>query len=137
MVNFEPSQPRTAFSLRKFKASLKPNVPWSHVIGPNPLKVVFILEQLGFLYEQKYLPMDEMKKEPFVNINPNGRIPAIEDPNAAITLWESGAILECLVEAYNKQNAISFPAGTPEYLHAKQWLHFQMSGQGPYFGQAV
>ncbi|KAH1628908.1 hypothetical protein KXX21_005159 [Aspergillus fumigatus] len=117
--------------------SLKPIALWSHVMGPNPLKVVFILEQLGIPYEQKYLATDQVKKEPFVNINPNGRVPAIEDPNTGITLWESGAILEYLVETYDKQNTISFPTGSPEYFQAKQWLHFQMSGQGPYFGQAV
>ncbi|RHZ69915.1 hypothetical protein CDV55_107948 [Aspergillus turcosus] len=117
--------------------SLKPIILWGHVMGPNPLKVVFILEHLGIPYEHKFVPLDEIKKEPFVNINPNGRLPAIQDPNTGITLWESGAILEYLMETYDKQNTISFPAGTPEYFHAKQWLHFQMSGQGPYFGQAV
>lgn len=116
---------------------LKPIILWGHVMGPNPLKVVFILEHLGIPYEHKFVPIDEIKKEPFVNINPNGRLPAIQDPNTGITLWESGAILEYLVETYDKQNTISFPASTPEYFHAKQWLHFQMSGQGPYFGQAV
>jgi glutathione S-transferase len=117
--------------------SLKPITLWGHVLGPNPLKVVFILEHLGIPYEHKFLAFDQLKKEPFVNINPNGRVPAIEDPNTGITLWESGAILEYLVETYDKQNTISFSTGTPEYFHAKQWLHFQMSGQGPYFGQAA
>lgn len=32
---------------------------------------------------------------------------------------------------------ISFQADVPESYHAKQWLHFQASGQGPCFGQAV
>lgn len=41
------------------------------------------------------------------------------------------------METYDKEKTISFAAGTPEYFHAKQWLYFQMSGQGPDFGQAV
>ncbi|EAW11960.1 glutathione S-transferase family protein [Aspergillus clavatus NRRL 1] len=117
--------------------SLQPITLWGHASGPNPWKVVFILEELSIPYEHKYVEFDQIKKEPYVNINPNGRVPAIEDPNTGITLWESGAILEYLVETYDKEHTISFPAGTPEYFHAKQWLHFQMSGQGPYFGQAV
>lgn len=78
-----------------------------------------------------------MKKQPFESVNPNGRVPAIEDPNTGITLWESGAILEYLVETYDKQHTISFTPGSQDYFLAKQWLHFQVSGQGPYFGQAV
>lgn len=117
--------------------SLKPIVLYSHVTGPNPWKVVAIFEELGLPYETKLLQFPEMKQEPFEKINPNGRVPAIEDPNTGINLWESGAIVEYLVETYDKQNTISFAAGTPDYFYAKQWLHFQMSGQGPYFGQAV
>jgi glutathione S-transferase len=63
-------------------------------------------------------------------------VPAIEDPNTGITLWESGAI-EYLVETYDKQHNISFAPGSKENYKAKQWLYYQVSGQGPYFGQAV
>jgi len=31
-----------------------------------------------------------MKKEAFEKLNPNGRVPAIEDPNTGITLFEVG-----------------------------------------------
>ncbi|KAF7161258.1 hypothetical protein CNMCM5623_006875 [Aspergillus felis] len=53
--------------------------------------------------------MDETKKEPFVNINPNGWVPAIEDPNTGITLWELGAILEYLVKTYDSRTPSVFP----------------------------
>ncbi|PKY05019.1 glutathione S-transferase [Aspergillus campestris IBT 28561] len=117
--------------------SLKPITLYSHASGPNPWKVVTVLEDLQLPYETKYIPFSEVKQEPFISINPNGRVPAIEDPNTGITLWESGAIVEYLVETYDKDHTISFASGTPEYYQAKQWLHFQMSGQGPYFGQFV
>ncbi|KAL1835953.1 hypothetical protein VTK73DRAFT_5251 [Phialemonium thermophilum] len=104
---------------------------------PNPWKVLMLLEELGVPYEQRTLAFPELKQPPFLQINPNGRVPAIEDPNTGITLWESGAILEYLIETYDKDHRVSFPAGTPESFHAKQWLHYQMSGQGPYYGQAV
>lgn len=64
------------------------------------------------------------------------RLPAIDDPNTGITIWESGAIIEYLVETYDKDSRLTFTT-VPEKYHAKQFLHFQMSGQGPYFGQAV
>ncbi|KAJ5099342.1 hypothetical protein N7532_006343 [Penicillium argentinense] len=117
--------------------SLKPITLYGHGPGPNPWKVVIVLEQLGLPYENKPVAFPDMKKEPYESINPNGRVPAIEDPNTGITIWESGAILEYLVETYDKQNTISFAPGSQDYFLAKQWLHFQVSGQGPYFGQAV
>ncbi|KAJ5524847.1 hypothetical protein N7513_009963 [Penicillium frequentans] len=117
--------------------SLKPITLYGHGPGPNPWKVIMVLKELGIPYVSKTVEWSEIKKEPYVSINPNGRIPAIEDPNTGITLWESGAILEYLVETYDKDHKLSFAAGSQDYFLAKQWLHFQMSGQGPYFGQAV
>ena len=80
--------------------------------------------------------MADLKKPPFEKLNPNGRVPVIEDPNTGITLWESGAIVEYLVETYDTKHSLTY-ASSPEKHFVKQWLHFQMSGQGPYFGQAA
>ncbi|KAL4871444.1 hypothetical protein BDV12DRAFT_164289 [Aspergillus spectabilis] len=117
---------------------MQPITLYLHASGPNPWKVVMILNELSIPYDINAIPFSEVKSEPYISINPNGRLPAIQDPNTGITLWESGAILEYLVETYDKEeHKISFPQRSPEYFHAKQFLHFQMSGQGPYFGQAV
>lgn len=103
----------------------------------NPPKVAMILEELHLAYEVIAFPMSDVKKPEFTAINPNGRLPAIQDPNTGITLWESGAIVEYLIETYDPDHSISFAQGTAEYYHAKQWLFFQVSGQGPYYGQAA
>ncbi|KAL4912894.1 thioredoxin-like protein [Aspergillus aurantiobrunneus] len=100
-------------------------------------KVIMILEELNLPYETEITDSTQLKSEPYTSINPNGRLPAIKDPNTGLTLWESGAIIEYLVETYDKDHQISFTPGSTEYFHAKQYLHFQMSGQGPYFGQAI
>lgn len=65
--------------------------------GPNPFKVAIVLEELGLPYEYKAVPTPELKQPEFTKINPNGRVPAIEDPNTNVTLWESAAIIEYLV----------------------------------------
>ncbi|RDW79627.1 hypothetical protein BP6252_04265 [Coleophoma cylindrospora] len=114
----------------------KPIVLYGHTSGPNPWKVAIILEELKIPYEIKIVDFAEIKKEPYTNINVNGRVPAIEDPNTDITLWESGAIIEYLVETYDKENTLTYTSFPEKYL-VKQWLHFQVSGQGPYFGQAA
>jgi glutathione S-transferase len=107
------------------------------VHGPNAQKVNFLCEQLGLPYETVDIPFSDVKKPDYVAVNPNGRLPSIQDPNNDLTLWESGAILEYLTEIYDKENKLSFPAGSVEYQHARQWLFYQTTGQGPYYGQAI
>jgi glutathione S-transferase len=77
-----------------------------------------------------------MKEPWFRKINVNGRTPAIQDENPGVTLWESGAIIEYLLDTYDHQRLISFEK-SPLGWQVSQWIHFQMSGQGPYFGQAA
>jgi glutathione S-transferase len=97
--------------------------------------VVFLLEELELNYELKSFRFDDVKKPPFTDVNPNGRVPAIEDPNTGLTLWESGAIYQYIIEEYDTDQRLTHRARNDRHL-CNQWLHFQMSGQGPYFGQA-
>lgn len=47
---------------------------------------------------------------------------------------ESGAILQYLVEQYDEGRSFDYTKW-PEKAHVMSWLHFQMSGQGPMYGQ--
>ncbi|KAI9844861.1 MAG: glutathione S- transferase, nitrogen catabolite repression regulator [Thelocarpon superellum] len=94
------------------------------------------MEELSIPYEVKMISMAEVKQPAYESINPNGRVPAIQDPNTGITLWESGAIIEYLIETYDTSHKLTYTSA-PEKWHLKQWLYFQTSGQGPYFGQAA
>lgn len=49
---------------------------------------------------------------------------------------ESNAIIEYIVEKYDKEHKLSFEDFESRHL-TRQWLYFQASGQGPYYGQAV
>ncbi|KHN97233.1 glutathione-s-transferase theta, gst [Metarhizium album ARSEF 1941] len=117
-------------------ADLKPMTLHSHAAGPNPWKVALILEELGLPYKNEFLDFKQVKQEPFISLNPNGRVPALEDPNTDITLWESGAIIDYLVDTYDTANKLQY-ASTREKYQTRVWAHFQMSGQGPYFGQLI
>ncbi|KAJ5356261.1 hypothetical protein N7517_010870 [Penicillium concentricum] len=120
---------------------MKPITLYSHQYGPNPWKVALILEELGVDYMTIFVPFTEAKQTPYTMLNPNGRLPSITDPNTGLTLWESGAIVEYLIDHYDKGHKISYaPADPPaeQYYHqARQWLFFQASGQAPYYGQAA
>jgi hypothetical protein len=54
---------------------LEPNSFLEHV--PNPPKVLIIFEELGLPYESSYVELDEFKKPPLTDANPNGRIPGV------------------------------------------------------------
>ncbi len=104
---------------------------------PNGVKVSIMLEETGLPYEAHYV--DIMKNEShlpeFKSLNPNGKIPAIIDPDGPdggpLALFESGAILFYLAEKAG-QFLPKNPAGR---LHALQWVFWQMSSVGPMFGQ--
>lgn len=48
--------------------------------------MAIILEELDLPY--KLVKVDNVKGEEFIQINPNGRVPALEDANTGVTTWE-------------------------------------------------
>nr|WP_314093473.1 glutathione binding-like protein [uncultured Shinella sp.] len=104
---------------------------------PNGVKVAIALEELGLAYEPHRIEFgpDGVKSPEFMSLNPNGRIPAIIDPNGPngkpIGLFESGAILVYLAEKTGKL----IPADAAGRYETLAWVMFQMSGIGPMFGQ--
>jgi len=110
----------------------------AHHARPSIRKVAIVLEELGLTYETVYLRFDkqEQKAPEFTKYNPNGRIPAIIDHhNNDFVLWESAAILVYLADKYDPEHKISVSDSGEKYQQL-QWLLFQASGQGPYFGQS-
>lgn len=53
-----------------------------------------------------------------------------------IRLFESGSIMQYLVEQYDTQHLISYPQGTRESYEVNNWLFFLNAGVGPMQGQA-
>ncbi|KAJ5301560.1 hypothetical protein PENANT_c002G07198 [Penicillium antarcticum] len=119
-------------------STLKPIKLYGGILGPNPLKVGLILTVLELPFESVPVGFANVKGPEYVAINPNGRLPSIHDPNTDLTIWESGAIIEYLIERYDTQEPrkLSFTPRSAEAELARSFLHFQISGQGPYYGQA-
>jgi GST-like protein len=104
---------------------------------PNGVKVSIMLEEIGLPYEPHTINIgkNETFTPEFLSLNPNGKIPAIIDPNgpggAPLGLFESGAILQYLAEKTGKL----LPADPARRYQTIQWVYFQMSSIGPMFGQ--
>ncbi len=104
---------------------------------PNGVKVSIMLEEIGLPYEAHLVDItkNETWGPEFLSLNPNGKIPAIIDPDgpggAPLALFESGAILVYLAEKTGKLIPTD-PAARYETL---QWVMFQMAAIGPMFGQ--
>ncbi len=104
---------------------------------PNGVKISIALEELGLAYEAHKVTLapEDVKSEAFRSLNPNGKIPAIIDPNGPdgtpIGIFESGAILIYLAE---KTGQLLGTTEAQKY-DILQWLMFQMGGIGPMFGQ--
>jgi GST-like protein len=104
---------------------------------PNGVKVSIMLEEIGLPYEVHLVDFnkDDQKTPEFLSLNPNGKIPAIIDPDGPggkpLPLFESGAILQYLSEKTGKL----LPSDAARRYQTIQWVHFQMGGIGPMFGQ--
>ncbi|MGY3606183.1 MULTISPECIES: glutathione S-transferase family protein [unclassified Bradyrhizobium] len=104
---------------------------------PNGVKVSIMLEEIGLPYEVHLVDFNkgDQHTPEFLSLNPNGKIPAILDPDGRdgepLPLFESGAILQYLAEKTGKL----LPADAARRYKTIQWLHFQMGGIGPMFGQ--
>src|SRR3990167_2492108 len=96
---------------------------------PNGVKVSIMLEEIGLPYEPPLVDIgkNENGKPEYLALNPNGKIPAIIDPNgpdgAPLALFESGAILLYLAEKTGKL----LPSQAAVRYETIQWVFFQMA----------
>lgn len=104
---------------------------------PNGVKVSIMLEEIGLPYEPHLIDIskNETWGPEYLSLNPNGKIPAILDPNGPggqpLALFESGAILIYLAEKSGR----FLSADPAERYQTIQWVMFQMGAIGPMFGQ--
>lgn len=104
---------------------------------PNGVKVSIMLEEIGLPYEPHLIDItkNETWGPEFLSLNPNGKIPAIIDPDGPdgkpLALFESGAILVYLAEKTGQL----IPADAAGRYETLQWVMFQMAAIGPMFGQ--
>jgi len=103
-----------------------------------------LLEELKAVYkdfEYEAISIDfsknEQKEDWFLKINPNGRIPAMVDPNRGdFPVFETAAILQYLVVHYDPEGHFHFRGQSDRESEIIQWMFFAHGGIGPMQGQA-
>jgi len=104
---------------------------------PNGWKVSIALEEMGLPYTLKPVNIGagEQFAPAFQKISPNGRMPAIVDPDGPdgmpLAIFESGAILQYLGAKSGK----FYPHDLRGKAEVDQWLFWQVGGLGPMAGQ--
>ena len=104
---------------------------------PNGVKVSIMLEETGIPYEPHFVDImaNETWTQQFLSLNPNGKIPAIVDPDGPggqpMALFESGAILVYLAD----KAGMLMPSDPARRYETLQWVMWQMGAVGPMFGQ--
>ena len=95
-----------------------------HLNNSRSQRVLWLLEELGLPYEVKRYERDAktMQAPPALReVHPLGKSPVVTD--GGLTLAESGAIIEYLVERHGGGQLAPAP-GTPARLRYTYWLHY-------------
>ena len=95
-----------------------------HLNNSRSQRVLWLLEELGVPYQiKKYQRDAQTMLAPLSlrQVHPLGKSPVITE--GEVTVAESGAIIEYLVERHGAGRLVPAP-GTPERLRYTYWLHF-------------
>jgi len=104
---------------------------------PNGWKISIALEEMGLPYVVKPVNIGagEQFAPGFQAISPNGRMPAIVDPDGPggepLSIFESGAILQYL----GMKSGRFYPGDLRARVEVDEWLFWQVGGLGPMAGQ--
>ena len=127
----------SSFPINRRWSAQNPDILQLYSINsPNGVKASIMLEETGLPYEPHLVVIGENESwtPEFLSLNPNGKIPAIIDPNGPdgcpLALFESGAILTYLAD----KTGTLLPSGARRY-ETLQWVFWQVGHIGPFFGQ--
>ncbi|HMM84160.1 MAG: glutathione S-transferase [Gammaproteobacteria bacterium] len=96
-----------------------------HLENSRSQRVLWLLEELGVGYEiRRYArdPKTLYAPPELRRVHPLGKSPVITDGD--VTVAESGAIVEYLLDTYDAKGRLRPPPGTPERRRFTYWLHF-------------
>jgi glutathione S-transferase len=95
-----------------------------HLNNSRSQRLLWLLEELGLKYKIKFYQRDArtmLAPDALREIHPLGKSPVITD--GKITLAESGAIIEYLVEKYGN-GQLTPDQDSEDYLRYRYWMHY-------------
>ncbi len=104
---------------------------WGHTRSSNVIKVLWLCEELGIAHERVDAggPFGRSKEPFYLAMNPNARVPTIEDGEGFST-WESNSILRYLCNSRAPGHAL-YPAEAKPRAHVERWMDWQLASLGP------
>lgn len=103
------------------------------IVGsPNSRKVLSVINHLGLDVEIEYLDLFQGHHQTpeYLNINPNGMVPALIDGD--LKLWESNAIIQYLADKAGDHTL--FPAAPEKRADVVRWLCWELAHFNQAFG---
>ena len=103
---------------------------WGRANSGNVRKVLWCCAEIGLPFERRDAGMHfGVNDQPaYLAMNPNGRVPTIEDGD--FQLWESNAIVRYLVLQYAPANPI-YPAAAKDRAGVERWLDWTLTTLQP------
>ena len=96
-----------------------------HLNNSRSQRILWLLEELGLPYEIKRYQRDAktmLAPPELLKVHPLGKSPVITDGD--ITVAESGAIVEYLLDTHGEASGLRPAKGSAEYRRFVYWLHF-------------
>jgi glutathione S-transferase len=102
---------------------------WGRMDSSNVQKVLWCCGELALDFDRVDLggKFGGNKEKAYLDINPNGLVPTIQDGN--FILWESNSVIRYLVEKYGQGRL--FPSTPESRANANRWMDWQLTTLGP------
>jgi glutathione S-transferase len=105
-----------------------------HAPFSRSLRVRWLLEELGLPYRLELRSFAQLKSPEHLALHPLGKLPVLRD--GELVLFESGAILQHLLERYGEGRLEPEPGTRERSLHW-QWFHYAEATVTPPLGLIV
>jgi glutathione S-transferase len=102
---------------------------WGRTDSSNVQKVLWCCGELALDFDRVDFggKFGGNKEKPYLDMNPNGLVPTIQDGN--FILWESNSVMRYLVDKYRQGKLLpSTPEGRAD---ANRWMDWQLTTLGP------